>query len=204
MEGSKKFLGIVEELLAAGALSVEEQQQITTELAEKADDPIPSELTIERVETVAEAAAVVVPSGESDTVDLRKKVAEASFGEKVKFALLGNATCRGLLIRDTNKLIQLMVLKNPRMSPGEVEEFSKNSNLSDKVLRAIADNKSWTRSYKVKVNLVSNPKTPGDVALKWLKHLQPNEIRSLSRSKNISQIVATAARKMAQDLQEKG
>ncbi len=132
--------------------------------------------------------------------DIRVRIGKMSVPEKVKVALLGNSTCRLLLIRDPNRMVQLIVLQNPRLTPGEVEEFSKNSNLSDAVLRAIADNKNHVKSYTVKVHLVSNPKTPIDVSLKWLPHLRVGELRKLAKSKSVPQVIATAARKRVEDL----
>lgn len=134
--------------------------------------------------------------------DIRVRIGKMSVPEKVKVALLGNSTCRLLLIRDPNRMVQLIVLQNPRITPGEIEEFAKNSNLSDAVLRAIADNKNHIKSYTVKVHLVSNPKTPIDISLKWLPHLRVGELRKLAKSKNIPQVIATAARKRVEDLEQ--
>lgn len=131
--------------------------------------------------------------------DIRRRLPEMKFGEKIKLALLGSSVIRGLLIRDPNRLVQLTVLKNPRLTEGEVEEFARNTNLSDAVIRAIADSKVWMKSYKVKLNVVSNGRTPRDVALKWLKFLNASDLKNIARSKSVPSIVATSARKMISD-----
>jgi len=57
--------------------------------------------------------------------------------------------------------------------------------------------KEWMRYYSVKYNLVCNPKTPPDIALKWLRHLNDGDIKKIGRSKNIPQLIATSAQKIA-------
>src|SRR5690606_4213145 len=91
--------------------------------------------------------------------------------------------------------IQLMVLKNPKLGLNEVEDFSKNANLSEAVLRAIANGQQWLRSYTVKQNLVQNPKTPLDIALKWLRFLNMTDLKKVSKSKNVPAVISTAAKK---------
>lgn len=64
------------------------------------------------------------------------------------------------------------------------------------MLRGIGNNASWMKAYALKHAIVSNPKTPIDIALRWLKHLQDKDLGRLAKSKNISQIVATQSRKL--------
>lgn len=135
--------------------------------------------------------------------DIRQILSNASLPQKIKFALLGNATCRALLIRDTNKMIQQFVLKNPRMQPSEIVEFAKNPNLSELVLRAIGNNTTWMKAYSAKVALMFNPKTPQDIGLKWLKFLNAPEIRRLAKSKNIPNVISVAARKRLSEMESK-
>jgi hypothetical protein len=141
-------------------------------------------------------------SSEKESDDIRKKLLDMKLPEKMKLAMFGNSTCRSLLIGDGNKLVQMCVLKNPQIREGEVEEFSKNPNLSDQVLRKISQTKEWMRSYNMKKNLVFNPKTPQDVSLKWLRHLRANDLRTLTRSKNVPQNLTTLARKRLADVQK--
>lgn len=132
--------------------------------------------------------------------DPRLQISKASLPEKIKLAMFGNATCRAVLIRDSNKLVQQFVLKNPRIQLLEIEEFSKNPNLSDLVMRIIANNPAWSKSYHVKAHLVFNPKTPVDIALKWVKFLNSPDVRKLSKTKNVSQVIVTAARKRVEEM----
>ena len=121
--------------------------------------------------------------------------------EKMKLAMFGNATCRALLISDANKLISASVLKNPKLAIKEVVEFSRNPNLAQNVLRIISDKREWMKEYEIKYNIVVNPKTPGDLSLRWLRFLNAGDLKKIARSKNLPQIVATAARKKLNDIE---
>lgn len=136
-----------------------------------------------------------VTKSEEVSDDLRQVLLKAKLPQKVKLALLGNATCRALLIRDSNKIIQQCVLKNPRLQTTEIEEFAKNSNLSEFVLRSIGVNSQWMRNYSLKYAITFNPKTPQDVSIKWVKFLNTVDLRKLAKSKNVPSVIAVTARK---------
>lgn len=112
---------------------------------------------------------------------------------RIRLAQLGNRFVRSQLIRDSNKLVAMAVIKSPGMTDIEVEEYSKNRQLSEDVIRYIAHRKDWLKSYRVKTNLVNNPKTPVTVALQLLSHLRDNDLRAVARSKNVQQAVRSAA-----------
>lgn len=152
-------------------------------------------------ETAAEEAKMLSEKEnlkEEEIHDIRTLIQKANLPGKVKLAMFGNATCRAILITNGNKLIQLCVLKNPKIQEREIETYSKNPNISSTVLRAIAGNRQWMRSYEIKRNLVCNPKTPQDVSLKWMRFLQFADIKNIARSKNIPGSIVTQARKIVQ------
>lgn len=153
---------------------------------------LPDSERAEILEVVRAPEALIAPEKE----DIRTQIANAGLPEKMKLAMFGSAIARGLLIRDANKLIQQSVLKNPKLTGLEVEGFAKNPNLSEQVLRLIADSRFHMKSKEVKLAIVRNPKTPVDIALKWIRYLQGPEIKEIARSKNVSNIVANAAKRL--------
>lgn len=135
--------------------------------------------------------------------DIRQIILKSSLPRKIKLALLGNSTCRSLLIRDSNKMIQQFVLKNPKLQASEVEEFAKNPNLSGAVLKTIANNAQWMKSYSLKYIVVSNPKMPQDVSIRWVKFLNIADLKKLAKSKNVPNVVSLSARKRLADMDKK-
>lgn len=139
---------------------------------------------------------------EEDSRNLYAKIRDMSVAQKVKLAMMGNSSARALLIRDTNKVVATAVIKSPRITDGEVEAISRSRAVSDEIIRYIANNKDWTKNYQVKLNLVNNAKTPLSEALKFLNHLRDKDLRDLSRSRNVPNQVATAARRLMQKREE--
>ncbi len=124
---------------------------------------------------------------------LYQKVVKMAIHQKIYLAMFGNQNARGLFIHDSNKLIPLAVLRNPKVTEDEILTFTQLRNVPEEVLKEIAKHKTWPKNYFIKLALVSNPKTPLSVAIKFLDHLRDRDLANLSRSKNISSVLARAA-----------
>jgi hypothetical protein len=108
---------------------------------------------------------------------------------------------RALGVRDANPLVALASLETPGINEGEIERIAKMRNVCEDVLRAIAMKPDWTRHYTIKKNLVMNPRTPFGQAAKFVLHLYENDLKAITKSRDVSGAVQTAAR---QQLQRKG
>jgi hypothetical protein len=156
-------------------------------------------------------AGAVAPEGaaaaEADGEDGEKKrKGSASFikfdelkiFEKIRLATVGNAYCRSVLIRDSNRLVAMSVVRSPAMTDMEIVAAAANRAVCDDVIRYIANSREYTKDYAVKQALVNNPKCPLSSSLRLLSFLHPNDLKSLSRSRNIPGALATAAKKLVQ------
>ncbi|MFH4090520.1 hypothetical protein WAJ00_21625, partial [Acinetobacter baumannii] len=79
--------------------------------------------------------------------------------DRVKLALKGDREVRNILIRDANKIVATAVIKNPRLTDQEVETIAAMRTVPEEVLRLIALNRAWARSYPIIHNLARNPRT---------------------------------------------
>ena len=140
---------------------------------------------------------------EPDTKDVRTLIGRMSIPQKLKTAMFGNASCRAILINDGNRLIQMAVLKNPKIQEKDIADFAKSTNISKNILRAISNNRQWSKPYSVKLNLVCNPKSPIDIAIKWLRFINLSDMKKIARSKNIPTAVVTQAKKRLELAQKK-
>ncbi len=127
-------------------------------------------------------------------VPLFARLQNASVTEKIRRAMLGNATERLILVRDTNRLVAEAAAKSPRMTENEARQIAASRAVSEEVLRIIASNRDLVRAYQVKLNLVQNPRTPFTFVSRLLPHLRLPDLRALTRSKNIPGAVNKAAR----------
>jgi hypothetical protein len=84
------------------------------------------------------------------------------------------------------------------MTDMEIVAAAANRAVCDDVIRYIANSREYTKDYAVKQALVNNPKCPLSSSLRLLSFLHPNDLKSLSRSRNIPGALATAAKKLVQ------
>jgi hypothetical protein len=78
------------------------------------------------------------------------------------------------------------------MRENEAAQISASRAVSEDVLRTIAMNRDFTRSYQVKINLVMNPRCPLTFASRFIPMLRDSDLRNLSKSKNISSAITQA------------
>jgi hypothetical protein len=184
-------------------------------IAEPSEEPTPDDLLF--VETGIVADKIVLDPAREDThrvddekgeevlddkfLPLYAQLAKMTISQKIRRAMLGNAAERLLLVRDSNRLVAQAAIKSPSIQENEVVRISASRAVSEDVLRAIALDREWTRSHQVKVNLVSNPRTPFAFASRLIGHLRESELKGLAKSKNVSGAVAKAAK---QQLERKG
>jgi hypothetical protein len=126
------------------------------------------------------------------------KFDELKIFEKVRLATVGNAYCRQVLIRDSNRLVAMAVIRSPSITDREVLAAAANRGICDDVIRYIANSREFTKDYAVKSALLNNPKCPLALSLRLMPFMHPEDLRALSRSKNIPSALSTAARKLIQ------
>ncbi len=117
-------------------------------------------------------------------------------GEKIKMALTGDKEWRKILVKDANKLVSSGVIKNPRITEAEVLTIIKSCSPNDEVMRLICANKEWVKNYPIRRALIENPKTPLANALRYLGTMNEKDLSGYAKSRNISSVIATQARRM--------
>ncbi|QQR91860.1 MAG: hypothetical protein IPJ88_09255 [Myxococcales bacterium] len=121
-------------------------------------------------------------------------VTELSKADKMRLAMVGNAAARSLLIRDTNKQVAYAAVSSPRATEVEAASFAQSREVGEEILRYIGNKREWLRNYEIKKALVFNSKTPIGISLRFLSHLRDNDLKNLSRSRNVSSPLKAAAR----------
>jgi hypothetical protein len=142
-----------------------------------------------------EGDLLVEPTPPERRESLFTRIRSLKVAARVKLALTGNKEARQILSRDSVRLVQTCVLKNPRVTLEEAQAMAKNRSLHGDLLRMIADEREWVRHYGVRLALVQNPKTPLQVALTLLTGIQERDMRMLARSKNVPSVLQQQARR---------
>jgi len=143
--------------------------------------------------SVSKPAAAQPKPGQRDNT--MQKINRLDVKDRIQLALKGNKEERSILIRDGTKVVALAVLEAPKLSDGEVEKFALQKNVLEAVLRQIPLKRRFMKNYIVVRNLVANPRTPLDLGLGLMKHLQPVDLKNISTNKEISETIRKLAMK---------
>ena len=125
-----------------------------------------------------------------------QQIQRMSVPQRVQAAIKGDREVRGILVRDPNKLVCSAVIKSPKITDAEVEFYSNLRNVQTEVLRLIAQNREWLKSYRVIHNLVKNPRTPLPFTIKMLHRLQTRDLKFLVRDRGVPEALRAMARRM--------
>ena len=133
-----------------------------------------------------------------ERVSLIRKIMFMTVKDRVKLAMKGDREARGILIRDSNKVVATGVIHNPRITDHEIENISSMRQVADEVLRIIGNNRQWARSYPIIHNLVRNPRTPMATAVQILPRIRTKDLKSISLNRNVSQAVRQQAYRLSE------
>ena len=129
--------------------------------------------------------------------NLLTRIRELPVGQKLTLAKKGNKDVRMILIKDPNEMVALEVVASPRITDGEILAVAMMRDVSDKVLRFIANNRKYRQNHQIVVALVNNPRTPVGVSLGVGLHaLTDREMTDLSKNRNIPGAVSRAAKQL--------
>ncbi|MCS6885682.1 MAG: hypothetical protein RMM17_04930 [Acidobacteriota bacterium] len=144
---------------------------------------------------------------EGEQVDNARKslyelIATMTVKERIFLALKGGREVRMILVRDSNKMVSSAVLKNPKITDGEVESVSKLKGISEELLRLICSNRAWVSNYTIVLNLCNNPRTPLNFSMNFIKRLQTKDLKALSKNKGIPDVLRQMATRMVMQRQQ--
>lgn len=128
---------------------------------------------------------------------------EMGVSDKIKMAMTGDKEWRNIFLKDPNKLVSSAVMKNPRITDGEVLAVAKNKSASDELIRLITLNREWVKHYEIKRALVMHPRTPLPKALRYMDILTEKDLKNLAKSRGVSQVIVNNARRMVLAKQQK-
>ncbi|MDQ2973933.1 MAG: hypothetical protein M3R69_00820 [Acidobacteriota bacterium] len=170
-------------------LPLERYEELKTESPEQHAANFKRVVEYERLET-GEVSA--------ERVTLIKRIMFMNARDRMKLAMKGDRETRSILIRDPNKVVAAAVINNPRVTDQEVEAIAGMRTVSDEVLRLIAINRGWARSYPIIHNLVRNPRAPIATVIGILPRIRTKDLHNLSLNRNVSEAVRRQAIRLSQ------
>lgn len=171
-------------------------QQFETENA--ADIAAEADKTFQMTDATADEQAApeaVAEPEQKERLSKLQKISRMTVAERVKLAVLGDKEDRMILVRDGSKVVNGAVLASPKISDQEVETIAAMKNVQENVLRTLARNRKFIKSYSVVRNLVNNPRCPLDISLALMKNLLTPDLKVLSMNKNVPETLKKLALK---------
>ena len=131
-----------------------------------------------------------------ERVSMINRIMRMGVKDRVKLAMKGDREARNILIRDPNRLVSSAVVNNPRISEQEIEMIASMRSINEDILRMIASNRQWSRSYNVMHHLARNPRTPLANVMTIMSRLQLRDLAALSKNRNVSDAVRRQAQRL--------
>jgi hypothetical protein len=176
-------------------------------IPEPSDDPLPQDQAFanslaaaeggDEIDSIFEEDATGVEQIKKQFKPLSMQIADMTKAEKLRLAMVGNKAARALLVRDHNRQVAYAAVSSPQLTLAEAAEIAKSKDVSEEILRYVGNKKEFIKSAEVKHNLVFNPKCPVGISLKFLGHMRADELRQLSRSRNVSAQIRSLAAQWA-------
>lgn len=132
-----------------------------------------------------------------ERLSLIRRVMMMTIKDRIKLGMKGDREARSILIRDSNKVVAMAVIHNPRITDQEIETIAAMRTVSDEVLRVIALNRAWVRSYPIILNLARNPRTPIASAINILPRIHTKDLKQISQNRNVSEAVRRQAQRLS-------
>jgi hypothetical protein len=154
------------------------------------------EFTEEESDFGAEFTDTEHENDDSIKESIGKEIGRMTVGQKIKLAYKGNKAVRELLVRDSNKIVGVAVIKSGRITDQEVMSIATNRSINEDVIRALSAVREYLRKYPVKVALASNPKTPIPTAIGLLNSLHVKDLHRVATNRNVSAAVFSAATRL--------
>ena len=185
-------------------------------IAEPTDEPLPSDEDFAAALAEDDDNPEAVRAGEDEEAEadevserylpLMMKIRNMSSAEKLRLAMVGNSSARAFLVRDKDKAVAFAAISSPAVQENEVPAIVRSKEVSEDILRFAGNKREWTKNHEIKHGLVFNPKTPVGISLRFIGHLRDDELKQLSRSRNVAQPLKSAAlqRLAAKEKKDKG
>lgn len=127
---------------------------------------------------------------------LAVRVQELALGERIALARIASRGVIHVLRRDEQPMVVRALLQNPRLVEEDTLAIACGEGTPAAVLQALAEDGRWSPRPTVQKAIARNPTTPRRVALHLIQGLSTRDLRDLTRSPRVPNLVKVAARRL--------
>jgi len=164
----------------------------TEDESQGAHGPVPQ--ARDTAQVAVQAVQRVPPPQQHGT--LAQRIMKLAPNQKIVLALRGGKEERTILMQESNRLIQVNIVRNGRITEGEIAHIAQMRTAHEEVIRIISNNREWTRKYQILKNLVSNPRTPLPIALSLIGRVNEFDLKHMSKDRNIPDALRREAQRL--------
>ncbi len=124
---------------------------------------------------------------------LHQKLRKMNITERARLAHKADRLTRTFLIRDHEPQVILFLLGNPRLTRQEALEISRSKAITHQSALKLLANKRWSQSEELRYNLVMNPKTPLQTAVKLMPTLNMRHLREIAKNNGVKEQLKRSA-----------
>ena len=127
------------------------------------------------------------------------RVSDLTLGERVTLARTATRTVLQALREDKDPRVIAAVLQNYRCTEEDVLLVTSSQSTPPQVLAQVARNPKWRARPALRSSLVRNPRLGLPLALGFLEHLTPGELKTLIRQKDLPKLLQKSARRLLEE-----
>jgi len=123
---------------------------------------------------------------------LAEKVRALPVSERVTLALKADLAERRILMQENNIKINEFLLRNPRLTEGEIAWMARNATSPVQTILTILHNKGWMNMESVRTGILTNPKTPAAMVLDMIPMLNASDLMKMNNARYLREDVKNA------------
>lgn len=128
---------------------------------------------------------------------LVERLPELRLGDRITLGRLATPAVLRLLLLDGDPRVARASLFNPRLRESDLIEALRKDSVPVGLLREVAASSRWTESYRVRLALALQARTPLGVALAQLTSLLPGDLIRISETPGLPPLVQMSALRVA-------
>jgi hypothetical protein len=130
---------------------------------------------------------------------LREQIPDLRLGDRATLARIATPPVLSMLLSDGEPKVAEACLVNPRLREEDLLLALGQPLVTRALIEAAAASFRWRESYRVRLALVLQPRTPLAVALGQLSSLLPRDLERVARTQGLSPLIHAAALRVASE-----
>jgi hypothetical protein len=127
---------------------------------------------------------------------LADRLADLKMGERITLGRLATPFVLVRLLADEDPRVLQTCLQNPRLREDDVVMAVRREQVARALLSEVASSSRWKENYRVRLELVLQPRTPLALSLGQLSALVPGDLARVSQSAALPPLVQAAAQRL--------